>query len=216
MSERDRRDPSRLAGEDLSEGPTPETRHPHGDLDDVEDTTQGPTPETRRAVRKSKDDPAASGEPGSDPRTRRERAGNQDRTDDVDVDRGSERSKTGDSITRSEEELAVGTRKQEAGRVRMRKTVETDRVSETVPVEHEEARITREPVAQDEAHGGEIGEQTLEVELEEEVPEVEKRAVPKERVRLDKDTETEERTVDADLRKERIEVEHDEGLEERR
>jgi hypothetical protein len=45
----ERRD--RLAGEDLSRGPTPETRHPDGRRDDVRDTTEGPTPETRIANR---------------------------------------------------------------------------------------------------------------------------------------------------------------------
>jgi hypothetical protein len=59
-----------LAGEDLSRGPTPETRHPEGGLDDVRDTTQGPTPETRQAMRLSEDDTAAAGQPLSDERTR--------------------------------------------------------------------------------------------------------------------------------------------------
>ncbi len=67
MSKKKTRDPSRLAGEDLSKGPTPQTRHPQGDLDDVEDTTQGPTPETRRATRLSKvAGGEAAGEPASD------------------------------------------------------------------------------------------------------------------------------------------------------
>ena len=38
---------------------------------------------------------------------------------------------------------------------------------------------------------------------------VEKRAVPKERVRLDKETVTDERTVDEEVRKERIDAEGD-------
>ena len=42
--------------------------------------------------------------------------------------------------------------------------------------------------------------------LHAEEPVVEKRVVPKERVRLDKDVETEERTVTDDVRKEQIEV----------
>ena len=91
MSEREPRDPSRLAGEDLSEGPTPETRHPRGGRDDVEDTTQGPTPRTRRTMRATDDDPAASGQPESDERTRAERAGNQDTLDDDDRARARDR-----------------------------------------------------------------------------------------------------------------------------
>lgn len=218
MSKQKTRDPSRLAGEDLSKGPTPETRHPDGGLDDVEDTTQGPTPETRRADR-SVGDPSASGQPTSDPKTRGERGGDQDqvgyRGEDRDDRAGREpRSATGDTMTRSEEELAVGTRREESGRATMRKTVETERVSQTVPVEHEEARVTREPIANGEGGGAQIGEQTIDMDLEEEVVDVDKRVVAKERLRLDKDVETEQRTVEADLRTERVEVEGD--LEERR
>jgi len=67
-----------LAGEDLSRGPTPETRHPHGGVDDLRDTTQGPTPEAREAMRASEADPAAFGQPEMDPGTRGPVGGNQD------------------------------------------------------------------------------------------------------------------------------------------
>jgi uncharacterized protein (TIGR02271 family) len=208
-----RRDPSRLAGEDLSKGPTPQTRHPGGGLDDVEDTTQGPTRETRQTMRASKDDPAASGEPTSDPRTRGEIGGDQDAGATRPTDPAVER---GEQVTRSEEELKVGTRQVGTGKARMTKTVESERVQETVPVEHEEAVISREPIAAGEASEADIGEQTVALDLTEEVVDVDKQVVPKERVRLDKETHTDEQTVEADLRKERVEVEHDEGLEERR
>ena len=45
--------------------------------------------------------------------------------------------------------------------------------------------------------------------LHEEEPVVEKRVVPKERVRLSKDTETDEHAVSEEVRKERIDVEGD-------
>jgi stress response protein YsnF len=48
-----------------------------------------------------------------------------------------------------------------------------------------------------------------EVVLHEEEPVVEKRAVPKERVRLDKDSVTEDAQVSEEVRKERIEAEGD-------
>lgn len=65
----ERRD--RLAGEDLSRGPTPETRHPEGGRDEPRDTTEGPTPETRTANRAADDtDDTAAGQPGADARTR--------------------------------------------------------------------------------------------------------------------------------------------------
>jgi hypothetical protein len=67
-----------LSGEDLSRGPTPETRHPDGLVDDVADTTQGPTPTTRRTMRATATDRAAAGEPDADPATRADIGGNQD------------------------------------------------------------------------------------------------------------------------------------------
>ncbi len=85
-----------LSGEDLSRGPTPETRHPAGHVegrdfaeadseigetggdDDIRDTTQGPTPETRQTMRATDDDDAAAGQPDADLETRADVGGNQD------------------------------------------------------------------------------------------------------------------------------------------
>jgi stress response protein YsnF len=82
-----------------------------------------------------------------------------------------------------------------------------------VPVRREHARVEREPITDeniDEAmRGAEISEAEHEVTLTEEEPVVEKRTVPKERVRLDKDVETGEEQVSKQVRKERIEVEGD-------
>jgi uncharacterized protein (TIGR02271 family) len=118
-----------------------------------------------------------------------------------------------DAMTRSEEELRVGTTEQERGRARLRKWVETEQVDETVPVRRETARVEREPITEenvDDAMGGpEISESEHEVTLHEEEPVVEKRTVPKERVRLEKDTETDEEHVSETVRKERIESEDD-------
>jgi uncharacterized protein (TIGR02271 family) len=119
-----------------------------------------------------------------------------------------------DAMTRSEEELRVGTERRERGRVRLRKYVVTEQVQMTVPVKREEVRIEREPITDanvDQAMSGpEIAEAEHEVVLHEEVPVVEKRAVPKERVRLAKDTQTDERQISEEVRKERIETEGDE------
>lgn len=119
-----------------------------------------------------------------------------------------------DAMTRSEEELRVGTTKREAGRVRLRKYVVTENVQTTVPVQREEVRIEREPItdANREAalSGPDITESEHEVVLHEEEPVVEKRTVPKERVRLEKDAVTEEREISEEVRKERIETEGDE------
>jgi Domain of unknown function (DUF2382) len=53
-------------------------------------------------------------------------------------------------VTRSEEEVRVGTRKRAVGRVRLRKYVVTEHVQMTVPVQREEVRLQHEPVDDDE------------------------------------------------------------------
>jgi uncharacterized protein (TIGR02271 family) len=118
-----------------------------------------------------------------------------------------------EAMTRSEEELQVGTEARERGRVRLRKYVTTEQEQVTVPVQREEVRVEREPITDanlDAATSGpDISEAEHEVTLREEEPVVEKRAVPKERVRLDTDTVTDERQVGEEVRKEQIEVEGD-------
>ena len=120
---------------------------------------------------------------------------------------------TDHAMTRSEEELRVGTARREAGRARLRKYVVTENVTQTVPVQREEVRIEREPVTEanaDEAMDGPaISEEEHEVVLHAEEPVVEKRAVPKERVRLDKDVVRDEHTVSDEVRKERMDVDGD-------
>jgi uncharacterized protein (TIGR02271 family) len=120
---------------------------------------------------------------------------------------------TDEAMTRSEEELRVGTTQRERGRARLRKYVTTEAQQVTVPVQREEVRVEREPITDanlDAATSGpEISEEEHEVTLREEEPVVEKRVVPRERVRLDTETVTEERQVGEEVRKEQIEVEGD-------
>jgi stress response protein YsnF len=52
---------------------------------------------------------------------------------------------TGDAMTRSEEELVVGTRRRTRGRARLRKYVVTEHVQKTIPVRREEVRVEFEP-----------------------------------------------------------------------
>jgi len=122
---------------------------------------------------------------------------------------------TDDAMTRSEEELRVGTAQRERGRVRLRKYVTTEQVQQTVPVQQERARVEREPITDanlDAAtSGAELSEAEHEVILREEEPVVAKRVVPKERVRLDKDTVTDQERVAEEVRKEQIEVQDEEG-----
>jgi uncharacterized protein (TIGR02271 family) len=130
---------------------------------------------------------------------------------------------TDDAMTRSEEELRVGTTERERGRVRLRKYVTTEQVQQTIPVRREKARVEREPITDanlDAATSGpDISEEEHEVILREEEPVVEKRVVPRERVRLDKDTVTGEERVAEEVRKEQIEVQGEDeklGRQERR
>ncbi len=118
---------------------------------------------------------------------------------------------TDDAMTRSEERLNVGTRSEEVGRARLRKYVVSENVTETVPVSREEVRVEREPITEANVgaamDGPAISEEEHEVTLRAERPVVEKEAVPVERVRLDKETVTDQETVSADVRQEQIEVE---------
>src|SRR4051794_7415687 len=122
---------------------------------------------------------------------------------------------TDSAMTRSEEELRLGKSKEQVGRVRLKKWIETEHVSQTVPVTREEARVEREPITDgniDAAMSGpELSEEEHEMTLNEEKVSVDKEVVPKERVRLDKDVVTEQRDVNADLRKEQIDVDRDAG-----
>jgi uncharacterized protein (TIGR02271 family) len=115
-------------------------------------------------------------------------------------------------ITRSEEQMRIGTERHEAGRVRVRKWIETEMVEQTIPVSHEEIRIDREPIT---GAGPDpkvtISEADQEIILYEERPVITKETVPVERVRLRTEQVQDEQTVRGELRKERIEVTRDDG-----
>jgi uncharacterized protein (TIGR02271 family) len=117
---------------------------------------------------------------------------------------------TDNAMTRSEEQLRVGTEKVEAGRARLRKYVTTETETRTVPVSREEIRVEREPITDGNVgnamDGPAISEEEHEVVLTEERPVVQKEAVPVERVRLDKETVTENVQVSEEVRKEQIDM----------
>jgi uncharacterized protein (TIGR02271 family) len=127
---------------------------------------------------------------------------------------------TDDAMTRSEEELQVGTQTRERGRARLRKYVTTETQQVTVPVQREEVRVEREPISDANVgaatSGPAISEEEHEVTLREEEVVVDKRAVPKERVRLDTETVTEERQVAEEVRKEQIQIDGDQDQLRRR
>jgi uncharacterized protein (TIGR02271 family) len=122
---------------------------------------------------------------------------------------------TDQAMTRSEEQLRVGTENVEAGRARLRKYVVTEQVTQTVPVSHEEVRVEREPITEanrgDALDGPAISEEEHEVVLHAERPVTQTEAVPVERVRLDTETVTEQQQVSGEVRKERVETDGVEG-----
>jgi uncharacterized protein (TIGR02271 family) len=117
---------------------------------------------------------------------------------------------TDEAMTRSEENLRVGTETVQTGRARLRKHVVTENQQVTVPVTREEVTLEREPVTETnrgEAYDGPaISEEEHEVTLHAERPVVDVEAVAVERVRLGKETVTDQETVGGEVRKEEIEL----------
>jgi uncharacterized protein (TIGR02271 family) len=111
-------------------------------------------------------------------------------------------------VQRTEEELAAGTTEREAGQLKVRKRVRTDRESIEVPTRHEEVSVERVPVS-GEATEAEIGEDEVSVPVTEEEVVVAKRPVVKEEVRIRKDVVEDTEVVEEDVRREEIEVEDD-------
>ncbi len=132
------------------------------------------------------------------------------------------------TMTRSEEQLRVGTEIRETERVRLVKRVVTEDVTMTVQIRREELVVERAPVkdgktyyddgkdsytdtereqlyaAVETAFNGDV----VEVVLYEEKPRVEMDVVPIERIRISRDTQTRDEVVSSQVRKEVIETEH--------
>lgn len=106
----------------------------------------------------------------------------------------------------SEEEFSVAKREVQAGEVVIVKRVETERVQQTVPLRHQEVTMERRPAP--EGMGMEVrtvdGEMLIPIVEEELV--VTKRLVVREVMAVKRQEIVEEETVEADLRRERIEV----------
>jgi uncharacterized protein (TIGR02271 family) len=112
-------------------------------------------------------------------------------------------------ITLAEEQLAVGKRQASAGEVELRKTVETERVQEQVELRHDEVSVERRPItdpSQVSAADNQIGEHEVRVVLMEEQTVVSKVMVPREEIIVRKNQVTEQQTVEADVRRERLVV----------
>ena len=110
-------------------------------------------------------------------------------------------------VQRSEEELRAGTRERRVGSVNVRKRVRTDHERLSVPKRREEVSVERVPVEDRQASEAEIGEDDeVRIPVVEEEVVVEKRPVVKEEIRLRKDVVEEEEIVEADVRKEEVDI----------
>ena len=119
-------------------------------------------------------------------------------------------------VIRHEEELTVATPVREAGEVGIRKTVEHERASTVVPVGTEQADVERHPAG--EADSGEVevlADGSISIPVFQEELVIEKRLVVRERVIIRKHTVVEERLVEADLKRERVDVEADPQIADR-
>ncbi|MGI4895324.1 MAG: DUF2382 domain-containing protein [Janthinobacterium lividum] len=123
---------------------------------------------------------------------------------------------TDNAMTRSKEELRVGTETREAGRARLRKYITSETVTRSVPVSHEEVVLTREPITEANRgaalSGADLTEEEHEVVLTEERAVAEKEVVAVERIQLGTKTVTGTETVQAELREEQIELDADAGV----
>lgn len=126
---------------------------------------------------------------------------------------------TGDTIDRMdrggeirvpvrEEELVVGKRSQEEGRVHIHKDVVEERRTVTVPLEQEYVTVERTPIADGAAAVGDdvFTEREIEVPVMGEEPVVSKRVAGVEEVLIHKDLVTEQEQISDTVRKERVVV----------
>lgn len=117
-------------------------------------------------------------------------------------------------LTRSEEELEIGKREVVTGDVVLSKHIETEHVSRPVSRMHEEVDIERRPAEGMRAGEAEFEEEEIRIPLREEELEVRKRPEVKEELVVKKRPVVEQEEVDAELRRERIDVERHGDVEE--
>lgn len=123
---------------------------------------------------------------------------------------GARRGMEGDEarLTLSEEELEIRKQRMSAGEVDVHKRVETEHVTTPVTTYREEAVVERRPISDETLQAGtaRIEGDEIRVPLMEEEVIVEKRVVPKEELVVKKHMVQETENVEADLRRERADV----------
>jgi uncharacterized protein (TIGR02271 family) len=110
-------------------------------------------------------------------------------------------------LTLAEEELRIGKRRVQAGEVALHKTVDVERVQQTIALMHEEVTIERRAVTDPNASFEvQITDDEIRIPIISEEVVIEKRVVGKEEVVVRTRQVTENQTVEADLRRERLEI----------
>lgn len=112
----------------------------------------------------------------------------------------------------SEEQLQVGKRQVESGRVRLRKVVRTEHQEVPVELRREEVTIERVSASGAAVPGDAFREEEIDVPVMREEAVVDKQAHVTGEVQLNKTTETETQTVGGDVRSEDVEVDDDTEL----
>ena len=138
------------------------------------------------------------------------------RFDEVDPETGGTPAKAGNerTLVRHEEELNVTKERYVAGAVRAHKTVETYETSDIVPRDVEQADVERAPAAENDSGRVEtLPDGSVSIPIFEEELVVTKRTVVRERVIIRKHTVTEQHRVEAELRRERIAIDADPGVD---
>jgi uncharacterized protein (TIGR02271 family) len=126
------------------------------------------------------------------------------------------RSDAGAAIEVHEEELRASTTSRQTGEVVARKEVVEDVETIEVPVTREEVHIERRPVSGASEVGGidaTYEEEEVRIPVSEEQVQVQKVSRPVEEVRLTKELKQDTERVTDTVRKERVEVDDDEGIE---
>ena len=116
-------------------------------------------------------------------------------------------------VVRHEEEVSVDKSSADAGVVRARKLVDIGHVEQVVPRDIEEADVERVvPAERDSGKIETLPDGSVSIPIFEEEIVVTKRTVVRERVIIRKRTLTEHHRIEADVRRERLEIDADEGV----
>ena len=120
------------------------------------------------------------------------------------------------TLVRSEEQLHLGTAEHVVGTIRARKHVETEAVRADVARSTEHGEFERAPANEDDSGQIEsLADGSVSIPLLEERLVVRKEVFVRERVVLRKHIVTERHEIDAELRKERIEIDADDEVADR-